>query len=84
MIRVTPENYDGWLAAHNAGEKARLEYGITEGPFYREVKNPHVALVTLYVEDVERAMGWFRDERFKSATKGIGKVEREFYVAERK
>ena len=29
-------------------------------------------------------MGWFQDERFKAATKGIGKVEREFYVAERK
>jgi len=45
MIRVTPENYDAWLPAHMAGEEARLEYGITEGPFYREVKNPHVALL---------------------------------------
>jgi hypothetical protein len=84
MIRIMPENYDAWLAAHQVGEAARLEYGIKEGPLYRDVKDRDVALVTFFIEDVERAMGWFQDERFKSATKGIGRVEREFYVAERK
>jgi len=84
MIRIMPENYDAWLAAHNAGEEARREYGITEGPLYRDVKDRDVALVTFYIEDVERAMGWFQDERFKAAMKRCGKVEREFYVAERK
>jgi hypothetical protein len=84
MIRIMPENYDAWLAAHNAGEQARLEYGITEGPLYRDVKNPNVALVTFHVEDAERAQRWFQDERFKAAMKRCGKVEREFYVGERK
>ena len=84
LIRIMPENYDAWLAAHNAGEQARLEYGIKEGPLYRDVEKPNVALVTFYIEDVDRAMGWFQDERFKAAMKRCGKVEREFYVAERK
>ena len=84
MIRVMPENYDAWLSAHNAGEAARLEYGIEEGPLYRDVKDPNVALVTFHVEDVERALGWFQDERFKTAMKGCGKVRRELYVGERK
>ena len=84
MIRIMPEDYDAWLAAHNAGEEARREYGITEGPLYRDVENPSVALVTFHVEDVERALGWFQDERFKAAMTRCGKVEREFYIGERK
>ena len=84
MIRVTPEDYDTWFAAHDGNKEARLEYGITDGPLYRDVGDPNTVLVHLDVEDVERAQAWFRDDRFKAATQRAGKVAREFYIAERK
>ena len=40
------------------------EYGITDGPVYRDQADTNVALITLNVEDYDRAFMWFQDERF--------------------
>ena len=84
IIRVTPEDYDTWFKEHSGQEEARLEYGITDGPFYRDDADPNVALVHLNVESLDRAMGWFKSEAFQGANKRAGKVERELWVADRK
>lgn len=86
MIRVTPEDYDRWFAEHDGpgATEARLEYGITNGPFYRDDSDPNTVLVHLNVEDIDRATGWFRDARFKAAAQRAGRVAREIYFAERK
>ena len=60
IIRVTPEDYDTWFKEHSGQEEARLEYGITDGTFYRDDADPNVALVHLNVESLDRAMGWFK------------------------
>ena len=84
MIRVTPEDYDGWIAEHDGAKESRLEYGITDGPVYRDSADPETVLVQLNVEDSERAQGWFRDDRFKAASQRAGRVSREIYFARRK
>ncbi len=84
MIRISPKDFETWKEAHFDAESLRAEYGITEGPFYREEANPDVALVTLHVEDLDRAMGWFDSEEFKAVNEKGGYPDREFYVAERR
>ena len=84
LIRVTPENYDQWIAEHNSCETARLDYGITDGPVYRDQSNPNVALIHLNVEDMDRAKGWFADPRFKAASERAGNVKREVWIATEK
>lgn len=84
MIRVTPENYDQWLKEHNGCEPARREYGMTDGPVYRDSVDPKVVMVQLDCEDIERAKRWFADERFKAAVVRAGKVHRDVYFAQPK
>jgi hypothetical protein len=84
MIRVTPENYEQWIKEHNGCEVARREYGMTDGPVYRDTTDPRSVLVHLDCEDLERAKGWFADERFKSAVQRAGKVSRSVYFAQPK
>ena len=83
IIRVNPEDYDVWYREHSGQEEARLAYGITDGPFYRDADDPNVALVHLYVEDLPRAMGWFKSDPFRQATERAGKVSRELWIAEK-
>lgn len=84
MIRVTPEDFDVWIAEHDGQREARSEYGITDGPVYRDSDDPNTVLIHLDVEDAERARGWFQDDRFKAAVGRAGKVSREVYFARRK
>ena len=84
MIRVTPEDYDHWFAMHDGQKTARLEYGISDGPIYRDESDPTSVLVHLDVEDIERAKGWFQDPRFRGAVKDAGKVKREVYFAQQR
>ena len=84
LIRVEPENFDQWRTAHDECRNARLEYGMTDGPFYIDEKNPKQVLVHLDVENMEKAMGWFRDPRFRAAVERAGKVSREFWFASTK
>lgn len=81
LIRVEPENFDQWRTAHDECCIARSEYGISDGPFYFDEKNPKQVLVHLDVEDMEKAAGWFRDPRFKSAVERSGNVSREIWMA---
>jgi heme-degrading monooxygenase HmoA len=83
LIRVTPDDFATWLDAHNSCEEARKAYGMTDGPVYRDNKDPNVALVHLEVQDMKRAMEWFKSDTFKEASKRAGKVRREIWTAER-
>ena len=84
LIRVKPTDYDRWLKVHVAASEARREYGITDGPVYRDAVNSNIALVHLNVEDVDRAMKWFQSDRFKEGVKRAGIVEREFWIAQKR
>jgi len=84
LIRVTPEKFDQWFTEHNSCQTARLDYGITDGPVYRDQSNPNIALIHLNVEDMERARGWFQDPRFKAAVERAGNVKREVWIASEK
>ena len=84
MIRVTAEDFDRWIAEHNGAVVARAEYGISDGPTYRDESQPDTVLLQLDVEDLERAKGWFQDERFRAAVARAGSVKREIFFAERR
>jgi len=84
LIRVEPENFTQWRAAHDECEEARKEYGITDGPFYFDEKDTKQVLVHLNVEDMEKASGWFRDPRFRAAAERAGKVYRQIWMASEK
>jgi hypothetical protein len=81
MIRVMAADFDTWFAEHNGCQEARLEYGITDGPVYRDEAEPGAVLLQLNVESFDRAKGWFQDERFKAAVKRAGAVKRDIYMA---
>ena len=82
MIRVKPENFDLWRGEHDGQREARTEYGMTDGPFYRDETDPEAVLVTLLVEDMARAQQWFGSDAFKGGVDRAGKVSREIWFAE--
>ena len=84
MIRVTPQDFDRWIAEHDGARVHRLDYGITDGPVYRDREDPNTVLIHLDVEDMERARGWFQDQRFKEAVGRAGPVRREIFFAKPK
>lgn len=84
LIRVVPENLSQWRTAHDECREARLEYGMTDGPVYRDEAAPNTVLVQLNVENMDRALGWFKDERFKAGVIRAGKVSRELLFASKK
>ena len=84
MIRVTANDYETWEAVHNSCREARKEYGLTDGPLYKDAADPSSALVHLVAEDLERAMGWSKDPRFKEANAKVSLAgPREIYFAEK-
>lgn len=84
LIRVVPENFDVWRREHDGQRDARLAYGITDGPFYQDERDPNVALVHLNVEDLDRAMEWFKTDAFREAAKRAGNVQREIWLAQKR
>ena len=60
MIRVEPENFEVWLGEHMAHTEARKGYGISDGPFYRDVSNEKAVLVHLETDNLPRALEWFQ------------------------
>ena len=82
MIRIEMDDYDRWLATHYDHVADRKAYGMEDGPVYREIDNPNVALFHIRTHDVERAMQWFRSDTFREATRRATVRGREFYVAE--
>ena len=81
LIRVIPENFNQWRTAHDECREARLDYGMTDGPVYRDEKSPETVLIHLNVEDMDKAKGWFKDERFKAAAVRAGNASREIMFA---
>lgn len=84
LIRVVPEDFNQWRTAHDECREARGEYGMTDGPVYRDEKDPNTVLVHLDVENMDKAMGWFKDERFRAAVVRAGNVSRDFWFAKMK
>jgi heme-degrading monooxygenase HmoA len=84
IIRVVPENFDIWRKEHDGQQEARLAYGITDEPFYRDERDPNVALVHLNVENLDRAMKWFKSDAFREAAKRAGSVQREIWLAQKR
>ena len=52
-------------------------------PVYRDIDNSNSALFHIHVENLDRAMQWFRTDTFKEATKRATVVGRDFYLAEK-
>ena len=80
MIRVSAEDYSRWFTEHSAAREARLEYGISDGPLYRDEQDPSAVLVQMNVDDLERAKRWFLDDRFKAGVARAGDVQRDVYL----
>jgi len=84
IIRVVPEDFDVWRKEHDGQREARLAYGMTDGPVYRDEQDPNVVLVHLNVENLERAMEWFKSDTFRAAVKRAGNVQREIWIAQKR
>lgn len=84
MVRVEAESFDAWLATHYDHVADRKAHGMADGPVYRDIDDPNAALFHIHVEDMERAMEWFRSETFRRATKRATVTRRELYTAELK
>jgi heme-degrading monooxygenase HmoA len=83
IARVEVKDFETWLRVHRANATKRAEYGMTDGPIYRDVDNPNALLVHTHVDDLDRAQEWFNSEAFKAANRQSTAEGREFYVAER-
>jgi heme-degrading monooxygenase HmoA len=83
MVRVEAEDYEAWLRTHYEHVDDRRSYGMTDGPVYRDVDDPNAALFHIYVDDLERAMEWFRTDTFREATKRATVLHRDLYLAEK-
>lgn len=82
MIRVQPEDFAVWRREHDGQRDARTAYGMTDGPVYRDETDAEAVLVTLLVEDMDRAREWFGSDAFKGAAQRAGSVSREIWFAE--
>lgn len=82
MIRVQPENFAVWRGEHDGQREARSAYGMTDGPVYRDETDPEVVLVTLNIDDMDRAREWFGSDAFKGAAQRAGNVSRVIWFAE--
>ena len=51
-------------------------------PAYRDLDDPGAALFHISVEDMDTAMGWFRSDTFKEATRLAKVTSRHFYLAQ--
>jgi len=57
-------------------------YGITDGPAYRDMDDPNGALFQIKVEDMDRAMQWFKSDTFKQASRLAKVTGRTFFLAQ--
>jgi hypothetical protein len=83
LIRVAAENFGHWLSHYLALTEARREFGLSDGPIYRDTGDPNIALVHLLTANLPRALEWFRDPRFQKAAVNANVIGREFYVTEK-
>lgn len=69
MIRIQTDDFEAWKEQHYLHAASRARYGITDGPAYRDLEDPGAALFLISVQDMDTAMGWFRSDTFKEATR---------------
>jgi hypothetical protein len=81
LIRIETDDFAAWEEQHNLHAGSRGTYGIHDGPAYRDLENPNAALFHIRVEDMDRAMEWFRSDTFKAATRLAKVTGRTFYEA---
>src|SRR5207342_1040729 len=81
MIRIQTDDFEAWKEQHYLYAANRARYGITDGPAYRDLQDPGAALFHISVQDMDTAMGWFRSDTFKEATKLAKVTGRSFYPA---
>ena len=81
MIRIETDDFEAWQEQHYLHAQNRSRYGITDGPAYRDLENPNAALFHIRVEDLDTAMGWFRSDTFKEASRLAKVTGRSFYLA---
>lgn len=84
MIWLRTDDYDRWQEVHNGFAEKRKNFGITEDYVYRDVRDPSAALVHLVVEELPRAMEWFKTDEFRKGTAAAQVTDRAFYVAEKR
>ena len=82
MIRIETDDFEAWQEQHYLHAPNRSRYGITDGPAYRDLENPNAALFHIHVEDLDTAMGWFRSDTFKEASRLAKVTGRSFYLAQ--
>jgi len=82
MIRIQTDDFEAWKQQHYRHAANRARYGITDGPAYRDLADPGAALFHISVADMDTAMGWFRSDTFKEATKLAKVTSRHFYLAQ--
>ena len=82
MIRIETDDFEAWAEQHYLHAENRTKYGIIDGPAYRDLENPNAALFHISTEDLDTAMGWFRCDTFREATKLAKVTGRSFYLAQ--
>jgi hypothetical protein len=82
MIRVTPNDFDSWRAAHESCRRLRRNFAVTQERIYQDLDEQGTALVELETTDVARTMAWFTSAEFAKASQGITVRHRVLYVAE--
>lgn len=83
MVRVEAEDFDAWLRTHYEHVEDRRSCGMSDGPVYRDIDNSNAALFHIHVQDLARAMEWFRTETFREATKRATVLRRDFDTTEK-
>lgn len=84
MVRVVSPSFENWRKAVDYASGSMAEYGITAWRIYRDDDQPNAGLADFTVDEVSRAMEFFRTPIFQEANKMAAVIEREFYVAEKK
>jgi hypothetical protein len=84
MVRVVSPSFDGWLEAFNYANTDMANFGITGWRVYRENDDSNAVMVHFMVDDIGKAMEFFRSAKFQEANKMAGVTDREFYIAEKK
>ena len=82
MIRIETDDFEAWEEQHYLHAQNRSKYGIIDGPAYRDLENPNAALFQISTEDLDTAMGGFRSDTFREATKLAKVTGRSFYLAQ--
>jgi hypothetical protein len=82
MIRIETDDFEAWKEQHYLHAENRSRYGITDGPAYQDLENPGATLFHIRAEDMDTAMGWFRSDTFKEASKLAKVTGRSFYLAQ--